>query len=864
MLKKLKKHGGVLVLPNHPALLDPVFVILYLWPKFHMHPLVIEYVYRQTGVHFLMKLIGALSVPNLESSFNEIKIKKVEQVIQTIIDGIKGKDNFLLYPAGRLKHTGKEIIGGASTVHTILQSCEDVKLVLVRTTGMWGSSFSRAYERKSPDIKKTFSWSFKKLLASGIFFLPRRKVLIEIEEVAQNFPYKGSRIEVNRFLEKWYNHYPSEKGEVDVEPLSRVSYSRWKKEFKEPFSAKETEKIKKSAYEFSSEIEKEVYTELLRIHPDIDITATSDLAIDLGMDSLDIAEVVNFLNVRYDIVDVHPENIQTVQDILELASGTSEKKVSSEPASTFHWPYEEKRLPPELPMGKTIQESFLKMCDRMQNASVCGDDMMGPLSYKRLKLAALALSEQIKKMPGEKIAVLLPATCAAYIVIFAILLANKIPVMLNWTLGPRFLNHMMKVTQAQVVISSWRFLEKLSNVEFGDLTDHVHLLEDIKKNVSKVDKAKAFYYSLKKAKSLLKALKLSKKDENDTAVILFTSGTEANPKGVPLSHKNILSNQRSAMQCADLNANDIIYGILPPFHSFGFSLAGLFPILCGMRVAFYPDPTDSVALAEGVKRWKITFFCTAPSFLRGLLSVASKKQLESVRYFMTGAEKTPQELYQRVEALGKDKKLLEGYGITECSPVISLNRPNRVACGVGQLLPGIDLCTVDPETHRLLEEKREGEICVRGDNIFSGYIDGRKSPFITIEGKQWYCTGDLGYLDDKGNLILSGRLKRFTKIGGEMVSLAGLEEVISHELYLQGNSESDGPQFAIGSKETGEGKAQIVLFSTVAIERNTVNEMLKNAGFSRLIKVSEVKNLDEIPLTGTGKIDYRFLQTLLE
>jgi long-chain-fatty-acid--[acyl-carrier-protein] ligase len=306
----------------------------------------------------------------------------------------------------------------------------------------------------------------------------------------------------------------------------------------------------------------------------------------------------------------------------------------------------------------------------------------------------------------------------------------------------------------------------------------------------------------------------------------------------------------------------VLYGILPPFHSFGFSVAGLFPLLSGIKVAFYPDPTDSFALAEGLSRWKISIFCAAPSFIKGLFHAAKQEQLKSVRLFVSGAEKAPEPLFEKAKTISQNCKLVEGYGITECSPILSINRPNMPPKGVGRLLPEIELVTIHPETLQLLPKGSDGEICVRGPNVFRGYLGNPRSPFIELEGKQWYRTGDLGHLDIDGSLILSGRLKRFTKIGGEMISLGAVEEVIVKHLVAEKRISPNINSIAVCADEREEGKPRLVLFTTIAIEKEEANQILSQAGFSNLVKISIVKNIDEIPLMGAGKTDYRNLQGL--
>jgi long-chain-fatty-acid--[acyl-carrier-protein] ligase len=316
------------------------------------------------------------------------------------------------------------------------------------------------------------------------------------------------------------------------------------------------------------------------------------------------------------------------------------------------------------------------------------------------------------------------------------------------------------------------------------------------------------------------------------------------------------------MQCVVFKSSDVIYGILPPFHSFGFSVAGLFAFVSGTRIAFYPDPTDGFALAEGIHRWKVTVFCSAPSFLKGLFYAAEPEQLMSIRYFVCGAEKAPPELFKKVENLGSHGKLIEGYGITECSPIITISRPNLPPKGVGRILPNLQIRTIHPETQEPLPEGTEGEICVRGPSVFHGYLDHPRTPFIDLDGQKWYRTGDLGHLESDGSLILSGRLKRFTKLGGEMISLGAVEQaLVSHFLQAK-KMTADLPSIAICADERS-GKPLLIVFTTLDIEKEEANRILEQAGFSRLIKISKVEKIDAIPLLGVGKTDYRKLQGMI-
>jgi long-chain-fatty-acid--[acyl-carrier-protein] ligase len=362
---------------------------------------------------------------------------------------------------------------------------------------------------------------------------------------------------------------------------------------------------------------------------------------------------------------------------------------------------------------------------------------------------------------------------------------------------------------------------------------------------------------------LLKKLSLDTIDPSQPAVILFTSGTETLPKGVPLSHINIISTIRACMSCMPFYADDILYSVLPPFHSFGLVASGLFPLLSGIKACFAPNPNDSHGMAQDIALWKPTLFFCAPSFIKALFRVAQPSSLESLRLLVSGAEKTPQELFDYVAEHLPSTRLIEGYGVTECSPIVSFDRIDRPHKGVGHPLPGVQVKIIDPQG-AVLPSGEEGEVCVFGPNVFSGYLGGKSDPFILLDGQRHYRTGDRGLLDSDGSLILAGRMKRFIKIGGEMISLAGLEEELLKIAREKNWASADleGPPLAVSVKEKNTEKPIIVLFTTFFINKDDVNAILKDYGYGRIVKIGEVRKVDHIPLTGTGKTHYRLLDEM--
>lgn len=875
----LNRKGGVLFLPNHTSVfVDPAVITLAVWPKFRMRHMIVEYMYYMPVIHSVMSFLNALPVPNFETSNNSLKRRKIENMIQTVVNDLKDGKNFLIYPSGRLKHTAYEAIEGASAVHQIIQETPEANIVLVRLKGLWGSSLSRAITGKTPLLFPTLKKLAKFLFLNFLFFSPRRQIIIEFEPAPADFPYKGSRLEMNKYLEKWYNKpdgLTPQVGESPGDSLVLVPYSIWSN--KVPEIQKVEQRIDDTAFQITDipkDIQKRVTNKIAELveSPPAAITFNMDLNADLGMDSLDIAEMIAFLHDEFEVENANVEDLTTVGKAMALAAklieGHGGKEEDQEmDISRWNKSQSSSKHQVEIAPGETIPEVFLNNCARMGNAIACGDMRSGILTYSELKLRVILLAEYLKHKPGQYVGIMLPSSVAAIVTILATQLAGKVPVMVNWTVGTRHLQTIAQLTNVQTVLSAWSFIERLQNVELDGIEDKMLLLEDVRREIGIISKIKAFAISKCSTKCILKWFNLQSLSKDSPAVLLFTSGTESLPKGVPLTSNNILSNQRASLQGVKIYNDDVIFSILPPFHSFGFTVSGLIGILSGVKTAYSPDPTDGVRMAVAFERWGATIMCGAPTFIKALVKSAQPGQLKTMRLCVSGAEKTPPELIAVLDQLGKADSLIEGYGITECAPVLTLNNSTRTHRGVGAPLPGIELCIVDLEGHHLLAEGQQGLILARGPNIFSGYLNpGISSPFLTVDGKQWYITGDLGYLDEEGRLTISGRLKRFIKIGAEMVSLASIEDVLMEMAVKKGltSFSDEGPTLAICAKEVPGEKPKIFLFSKFLIPVEDVNKLLKDSGFSNLVKVTSVTKIEELPIMGSGKINYRKLEENLK
>ena len=858
------QNRGVLILPNHPAEIDPFILMVLLGSKFDIKPLIVSNFFNYPFASGVMKLISAKPVPEFDKAISAYKMKQAETLFQDVIDDLKNKKAVLLYPSSALKVASEEKIGGRSLAHATLQGAPESEILLVRITGLWGSMFSKAYTDETPDFWKIIRKGVLLLLKNLIFFAPRREVIIEYSLPPKDFPKFGSKIEFNRALETFYNHYPMTGGErLLKEPLNKVPLYFWSTRF----------------YEVPKALPKpNVYHEIsvaLHIRQDImyqlsemseksvkEIHDHSNLIYDLGLDSLNVASLYTYLESHYELEkSLEPGDLMVVQDLfaaaMRLKKGGKDEAIKVDDSS---WPKYGRRPDPVHAKGESIIEAFLSKADQMKNAPAIADAVSGVMDYSTMKRSIVILAKEIQKLEGDYLGIMLPASNGVFLVILATMLAGKIPVPLNWTVGSFFLNHAIDLMDIKNVVTSEKFMKRLDNVDIGKALDRLVTLEDIRKGLSIKDKLRGALLSKRSGKTILSKFPGGKIKSDDIAVVLFTSGTTALPKAVPLSHKNIIIDQRDTLEAIDLHESDVIMMPLPPFHIFGLNI-GFLGLLLGLRTVYSPDPLDGSHIAKEILKWRASVVIMAPTFFSHLFRSATLSQLKSVRLCASGAEKAPPTLLEFVQKLGS-VMWLEGYGLTETSPMISVNTSKERPRGVGKIIPAVDLVIRDPDTGVKLNVHQIGEICVRGDTIFSGYYKQDNSDyFVDIDGKSYYKTGDLGYYDEDRYLYLEGRLKLTFKRGGEMINLVAIEKVLFDKAKEKGWIEPDTGRspFACAPKEVAGSATRAVLFSEINIALDQVNSALLEAGFSRLYKINEVIHIDELPLLKTGKVCYRKL-----
>jgi acyl-[acyl-carrier-protein]-phospholipid O-acyltransferase/long-chain-fatty-acid--[acyl-carrier-protein] ligase len=843
---RAKGRQGLLFLPNHPALGDPVLMLALLYRDFAPRSLADEYQIDRPIIRTLARWLGARLLPNLERRGIAAR-DGTRQVMAEAIAGLKAGENLLLYPAGHMKRQRLEEVGAASGVKAVLESVPNVRVVLIRMNGVWGSSFSWAFAGRPPQLGPQLLRSLKYLLLNGIVFMPRRRVTVEVVE-PEGFPRHADRMAVNQYLEGFYN--------AGATPNTYVPYTFWERGTAREVPEPQIGRMAGDAASAPEAIRLQVFDQIARVTGRTDLSLSDELARDLGLDSLATAELIVWIEHEFGFSIGTPESLKTVGDVVLGATGkgisTLEADVKRASLRWFSRAKSRDRL--TVPPGQTITEVFLKQAAVDPGRMIVADESSGEQSYRDLVLSLLLLKPLIEALPGTHIGIMLPASVGASVFYVACLFAGKIPVMVNWTTGSRNLGHSLDLVGVQRVITARALLTRLEALGVGleALGDRLVLAEDLREVITFGAKVRAL------VKSRVSWAELKKGRPPEVAVVLFTSGSESLPKAVPLSHANLLTNVRDVLNMVDVHGADVILGMLPPFHSFGITVTTVLPLCASLRAVYHPNPTEASILARVIETYRATMMVGTPTFLSGIVRVARPGQLDSLRLAVTGAEKCPAAVYDAIEHRCPQLTVLEGYGITECSPIVSVNAGQAaVRYSIGRLMPSVEGAVVGLDSGARVAPGQTGMLLLRGPSVFSGYLAyGGDNPFITFEGKSWYRTGDLVRQTDDGVLFFEGRLKRFVKLGGEMVSLPAIEAAL--QPHFAATDGEDGPVMAVealGDQENPE----IALFTTREAERVQVNHWLREAGLSPLYHIRRLIRVDAIPVLGTGKTDYRAL-----
>jgi acyl-[acyl-carrier-protein]-phospholipid O-acyltransferase/long-chain-fatty-acid--[acyl-carrier-protein] ligase len=494
------------------------------------------------------------------------------------------------------------------------------------------------------------------------------------------------------------------------------------------------------------------------------------------------------------------------------------------------------------------------------------------LGYDKILAAALAFSRLIREETDQlRVAIVLPPGKAGLIANLAVIFAGKIPVNFNFTAGPDAVRSAIRQSGVDRFITADPFVRRVPTFPWPPNRDLI-FIERAMPSLKKKIILWAVISKILPAKLINKFLKLDARCGNDEAVLLFTSGSSGEPKGVALSHRNVLANVSQFGSRLDLPAHSSMLGCLPLFHSFGSTVTLWFPVIQGVNLVTYPSPLETKRLAELIAIHQVDVLLSTPTFMRGFMKRVDSAQLASLKLVVTGAEKLPQSLSEAFnEKFGVSPQ--EGYGLTETSPATNVNLPDpadreqavtipssRIGT-VGQLLPGIAIRMTDPTTDDHLTINQQGMIWLKGANIFQGYLGNpEKSAEVLVDG--WFKTGDVGRVDDEGFLHIEGRISRFSKIGGEMVPHETIESAINKALGLDAESERRIAIVGLPDPQKGE---VIVLLSSIqntTIDCTDLRYKLLEQGIPSLWCPKTIIPVPEIPVLASGKLDIKRCETL--
>jgi acyl-[acyl-carrier-protein]-phospholipid O-acyltransferase/long-chain-fatty-acid--[acyl-carrier-protein] ligase len=501
-----------------------------------------------------------------------------------------------------------------------------------------------------------------------------------------------------------------------------------------------------------------------------------------------------------------------------------------------------------------LSAAVVETARRCPSAVALQDATRTKLSYRRLLAATAALAARWNSVlpadGGQRVGVLLPNANAVPVTLLSLWAVGKVPAIFNFSIGVPTMLTCAQLAEVKLVITSRLFLEraKLNVQPMKDAGIEFIFLEDVRAGISRGQRWHALVQIILNPHSIV-----GPQQKDSPAVILFTSGSEGAPKGVELTHGNLLANMRQMMAVNDFVDCDRVFNSLPLFHSFGL-MALLLPLVRGMYVFLYPSPLHYRVIPSLLYDLDCTVFIGTNTFLNGYARKANSYDFRSLRMLVTGGERL-QEATANAWARQFGVRVLEGYGATECSPIITINTWLSPRYGsAGKFLPGIEY-----KFEAVDGVAEGGRLWVRGPNIMRGYLNADANAKFQAQGG-WYDTGDIAKVDEDGFLYILGRLKRFAKVSGEMVSLTAVEEA------LAGAFPQYGTRFqaaVITQHDAERGEALIAVSNEAKLNLDEIRAAIKAKGLSNLCVPREVKYLRDIPKLGTGKVDHRELQKLI-
>ena len=501
---------------------------------------------------------------------------------------------------------------------------------------------------------------------------------------------------------------------------------------------------------------------------------------------------------------------------------------------------------------ETLFDALVDARARYGDKEILEDQDRHPLTYTGLIRAAFVLGRKIAKLtqPGERVGVLLPSSAGVVVTFFALHAFGRVPVMLNFTSGEANLTAALKTAGVKKILSAKRFVTqaKLDDLmeALGEVSEIVWL-DDIRKTIGLADKL--FGLSAGMAPKRFRV----KTDPDSAGVVLFTSGSFGAPKGVVLSQKNLVANARQVAAHIELDPDWVMFNPLPTFHCFGLTGGVILPLLQGLKAFEYPSPLHAKQITDLLPQVKASILFATDTFLNQYARVAEPGDFATLQFAVAGAEKVRDETRQMFNTKFGGVELLEGYGATEAAPVVAVNHPDRNRPGtVGQILPGMEYRIEPVEGIEV-----GGRLFLRGPNVMEGYISPNDPDNLEPLADGWHDTGDIVDIDAEGYITILGRVKRFAKIGGEMVSLTAVEG-------MAGGVWPTGHHAVVAVPDSKKGERLVLVTDVEGAESARLTEWARDNGAPELAVPKKIIKVDTIPVLGTGKTDYVTIQKMVE
>ena len=528
--------------------------------------------------------------------------------------------------------------------------------------------------------------------------------------------------------------------------------------------------------------------------------------------------------------------------------------------------------------GKFVSapSQLVRNCKRRMFSMKIGDSTGQSETGGGLLTKVLVLRRLLNKILPKneaKVGILLPPSNGGTIVNLAVTLDKRVAINLNYSLSEEVINNCIRQAGIERVLTSRKVMDKFD----FNLDAELLYLEDAKDQVGGLDKGISAFQAYAVPKFLLNwILGLSRIKPDDLMTVIFTSGSTGIPKGVMLSHRNVASNMSAVQEAASLGYSDTIVGILPFFHSFGYTAALWLGTACDIKAAYHFSPLDAKQVGKLVKKFKATLLIATPTFLRTYMKRCSVEEFESLDIVVAGAERLPPELCDAFEEK-YGVRPVEGYGATELSPITAVNIPGSRQYGVGKFqidakqgtvgrtVKSVACKVTDLDTGEELGANESGMLWIKGPNVMLGYL-GREDLTADVIQDGWYKTGDVAMVDDEGFVKITGRMSRFSKIGGEMVPHIKIEEVLTRLCdETPENDEDDQPNIAVTAvPDARKGERLIVLHSNIPRTPAELRKGLSDAGLPNIFIPSEdsFRQIESLPLLGSGKLDLKGLKQL--